>query len=186
MNKENQYVPGMLGCSDGGCIFEYKRPGTMVTNGGCQCQKELMRTEAGMNAYRTIMWMRSNWPSMPFAGAQEDNSGHTWMPLEQFHNFHEVKYAAYEDGPVPVIPKRTMLHKVSMIKEVREKTGAGLKESKEAVDFVIDDCHTFDQVIMRAVDYYFSKGYCRMGDNCVCGGDTPRVRKGCFEWKPSV
>lgn len=26
------------------------------------------------------------------------------------------------------------------------------------------------------------EGYCRMGDNCVCGGDVPAVRAGCFEW----
>jgi hypothetical protein len=96
MNKQH-YVPDMMGCSDGGCIFHYKAPGTMVTNGGCQCAKELMRSEAGQMAYRTINWLRRNWPVV-------------------------------------------------------------------------------------------EQGYCRMGDNCLCGGDVPEgcvpaVREGCFEWK---
>jgi hypothetical protein len=95
MNKQH-YVPDMMGCSDGGCIFHYKEPGTMVTNGGCQCAKELMRSEAGQMAYRTINWLRRNWPEV-------------------------------------------------------------------------------------------EQGYCRMGDNCLCGEydhlrDAPE-RKGCFEWK---
>lgn len=35
--------------------------------------------------------------------------------------------------------------------------------------------------------FYYARqskgGYCRMGDNCVCGGDFPEDREGCFEWK---
>lgn len=61
MNKE-QYVPDMMGCSDGSCIFEHKPRGTMVTNGGCSCQRELRRTEEGMKAVRTINFLRRNWP----------------------------------------------------------------------------------------------------------------------------
>ena len=29
------------------------------------------------------------------------------------------------------------------------------------------------------------KGYCSEGDRCVCGGDVPAVRTGCFNWKSS-
>lgn len=134
-NKEIQYVPNMQGCSDGGCIFEYKRPGTMVTNGGCQCAKELMRSEAGQMAYRTIMWMRSNWPSMPVA---VDNSGHSWVPV----------------NTIPArMSTRTMMNKVNMIKEIREKTGSGLRECKEAMDAVYPSCCTFDEVVEKGVQY---------------------------------
>jgi hypothetical protein len=101
--NEAQYVPGMHGCSDGGCIFAYKAPGTMVTNGGCRCQTELQRTEQGMKAVRTINWLRRNVD---------------WEAIQAF-------YAAQKE--------------------------AG--------------------------------GYCVMGDNCLCGGDVPAVREGCFEWK---
>lgn len=134
--KEEQYVPGMLGCSDGGCLFAYKHPGTMVTNGGCSCQRELMRSENGMKAVMLINHLRQNWPSMPFAGAAD----HSWM----------------EERPVPApnlskYPQRTMLHKVNMIKEIREKAGCGLKEAKHAMDAVYPDCWDFDQVVTQAV-----------------------------------
>jgi ribosomal protein L7/L12 len=179
MNKENQYVPGMLGCSDGGCIFEFKERGTMVTNGGCQCQKELMRTEQGMKAVMTMQYMRANWPHPAFAGS----------PVEPMQDFHEVKYAAYEDGPVPVIPKRTMMHKVNMIKEIREKSGFGLKESKEAMDAVYPLCTTFNEVVSMGVQYLISGKQtpskakydysCDRAQGCVCGGDTQGVRQTC-------
>lgn len=101
--NESQYVPGMMGCSDGGCIFEYKKPGTMVTNGGCQCAKELMRSEIGQMAYRTINWLRRA-------------TVIDWEAIQKLYT-----------------------------------------EQQE--------------------------GYCRMGDNCLCGDVPPAVRAGCFEWK---
>ena len=52
-----QYIPNMLGCSDGSCIFVKNRG--MVTNGGCSCGRELSRTEVGLKAVRTIQWLRS-------------------------------------------------------------------------------------------------------------------------------
>jgi hypothetical protein len=45
---------------------------------------------------------------------------------------------------------RTMGHKVNMIKEVREKTGCGLKEAKEAVDEVFPYSVDYDDVILKA------------------------------------
>lgn len=51
-----QYVPTMLGCTDGCCIFRKNRG--MVTNGGCSCARELNRTEEGAKAVRTILWLR--------------------------------------------------------------------------------------------------------------------------------
>lgn len=104
MKEEHQFVPGMIGCSDGGCIFHYKEPGTMVTNGGCQCQKELQRTEEGAKAVRTINWLR----------------------------------------------RATVIDWEAIQEYVAQKEAGG---------------------------------YCRMGDNCLCGGDVTRVRFGCFEWK---
>ena len=26
-------------------------------------------------------------------------------------------------------------------------------------------------------------GHCRLGDQCVCGGDLPQIREGCHEWR---
>ena len=51
-----QYIPEMLGCSDGSCIF-VKNTG-MVTNGGCSCARELSRTDEGFKAVRIIQWLR--------------------------------------------------------------------------------------------------------------------------------
>jgi hypothetical protein len=56
MNKE-LYMEGMTGCSDGGCIFQDNRRG-MHTNGGCNCMKELSRTETGRKAVRLISYLR--------------------------------------------------------------------------------------------------------------------------------
>jgi len=50
------YVPDMQGCSDGSCLF--KKNTGMVTNGGCRCSVELMRTEEGVKAVRTIQYLR--------------------------------------------------------------------------------------------------------------------------------
>ena len=50
------YHPGLTGCSDGGCII--RLPKGMHTNGGCRCQKALMRTKEGRDAVRTIMFLR--------------------------------------------------------------------------------------------------------------------------------
>lgn len=167
--SEQQYIPGMMGCSDGGCIFNFKERGTMVTNGGCQCQKELMRTDQGLKAVMTINFLRQNWPSMPFASMPEGYM----TPVYQ-----EVTHT---------IPKRTMQSKVNMIKDIRTETGSGLKECKEAMDAVYDSCTEYYEVVEKAVARIKGvTGYCRMGDNCLCGGDTPRVRFGCFEWKEVV
>jgi len=51
--------------------------------------------------------------------------------------------------PIPA-SNRTMGHKVNMIKEVREKTGCGLKEAKEAVDEVFPYSVDYDDVILKA------------------------------------
>ncbi|WYN05139.1 hypothetical protein ISREJYDI_CDS0179 [Pseudomonas phage UNO-G1W1] len=69
-------------------------------------------------------------------------------------------------------------NKVAMIKEVRHATGLGLKESKELVDKYghREDC-------VRLCIEEHNGGYCFMGEGCVCGGDLPSVRKGCFNWK---
>jgi hypothetical protein len=53
------YRPNLTGCSDGGCIIK-KPNGGMVTNGGCHCEKELMRSEIGRKAVMTMRWLRSN------------------------------------------------------------------------------------------------------------------------------
>lgn len=50
------YLPGMTGCSDGNCIF--RKNSGMVTNGGCSCQRELQRTDVGLQAIRTILFLR--------------------------------------------------------------------------------------------------------------------------------
>lgn len=64
--------------------------------------------------------------------------------------------------PTPVlmntpVVNRTMLHKVNMIKEVREKAGCGLKEAKEAVDEVYGYSVDYDDVIMKATLWAMSR-----------------------------
>jgi hypothetical protein len=63
-----------------------------------------------------------------------------------------------------------------MIKEVREKSGFGLKESKDA----IDKYHTVEGALMYLTG---STGYCSEGGACVCGGDLPAIREGCYNWQ---
>lgn len=53
----NTYIPGMKGCSDHGCIFQDNAKG-MHTNGGCRCEKALLRTPEGIKAARTIRYLR--------------------------------------------------------------------------------------------------------------------------------
>lgn len=52
------YVPDMAGCCDGGCIFKDNSRG-MHTNGGCNCERELCRTEHGRKAIHTIRFLRN-------------------------------------------------------------------------------------------------------------------------------
>ena len=68
-------------------------------------------------------------------------------------------------------------NKVAMIKEVRHRTGLGLKESKDLVDKYghRDDC-------VRLCVEEAQGGYCTLGDACVCGGDLLSIRKGCYNW----
>lgn len=67
--------------------------------------------------------------------------------------------------------------KVNMIKDVRTATGLGLKESKELVDkhYAHPDCYL---LCLRGA----RGGYCTLGEACVCGGDLPSVRAGCYNW----
>jgi hypothetical protein len=152
--NENQYIPGMLGCSDGGCLFAYKEPGTMVTNGGCSCMRELQRTEEGFKAVRLITHLRRE-----LAGLND------WMKQ-----------------PAPYVPKRDMNTKVMMIKDIRDQAKCGLKEAKEAMDAVYDSCSTFEQVVELGVLHALRPKYdysCDRLLGCVCGGDTQGVRQGC-------
>lgn len=52
-----RHMPGMVGCSDGNCILQDNSNG-MHTNGGCRCEKELMRTTNGLAVARTIRWLQ--------------------------------------------------------------------------------------------------------------------------------
>lgn len=67
--------------------------------------------------------------------------------------------------------------KVKMIKDVRQAAGCGLKEAKEAVDKM----GTFEGALLHIRG---SSGYCTNGmDACVCGGDLPAIREGCYNWQ---
>lgn len=185
--NEAQYVPGMTGCSDGGCLFNFKPRGTMVTNGGCQCQKELMRTEQGLKAVMTINFLRQNWPSMPFAGDVVSQAGQHAYPAFGYPPVPEDRQ--YPQLSHKEAVTRTMGHKVNMIKEIREKSGFGLKESKEAMDAVYGMCTTFNEVVAMGVQYLISGKQtpskakydysCDKPDGCYCGGDTQGVRQTC-------
>jgi len=49
------YYPDMTGCGDTNCLFEASH---VHTNGGCRCEKELMRSPEGIKAARTIRYLR--------------------------------------------------------------------------------------------------------------------------------
>ena len=51
------YRPGIEGCSDHNCIFQDNSRG-MHTNGGCRCEKDLLRQSQGRNAASTIRYLR--------------------------------------------------------------------------------------------------------------------------------
>lgn len=90
----------------------------------------------------------------------------------------------FDTGPqdIGVMPQHD---KVRMIKEVRRKAGSGLKEAKEAVDkyWGCPDCealaisHLLTDLTERTV------GYCDLAGGCVCGGDLPAIREGCYNWQ---
>lgn len=63
-----------------------------------------------------------------------------------------------------------------MIKTVRERAGCGLKEAKEAVDKM----GSIEGAMMHLTG---STGYCSEGGACVCGGDLPAIREGCYNWR---
>lgn len=76
----------------------------------------------------------------------------------------EYPFAAHWDG------------KVQIIKDVRREAGCGLKEAKEAVDKM----GTFEGALLHIRG---STGYCNREGGCVCGGDLPAIREGCYNWQ---
>ena len=59
MQRKDLYIQDMVGCSDGGCIFQDNLSDRrMHTNGGCNCEKELMRIPGGLKAIRLIRHLR--------------------------------------------------------------------------------------------------------------------------------
>ena len=50
--------PGTVGCHDHNCLFQDNSRG-MHTNGGCQCERALMRTPEGRKASLTIRYLQS-------------------------------------------------------------------------------------------------------------------------------
>lgn len=68
----------------------------------------------------------------------------------------EARVPFYEpDNHTP--QTHTMLNKVAMIKEVREKAGCGLREAKMAVDEVYDYSVDYDDVITKATLWAMSR-----------------------------
>ena len=60
MDYSELYAPAELmtsGCSDIHCLFQNNR-GRMVTNGGCQCVRDLSYAICGTDAVRTILILR--------------------------------------------------------------------------------------------------------------------------------
>jgi protein subunit release factor B len=74
--------------------------------------------------------------------------------------------------PSPITPA----NRVQMIKTVRERAGCGLKEAKEAVDKM----GSIEGALLHLTG---SAGYCDRAGGCVCGGDLPAIREGCYNWQ---
>lgn len=89
--------------------------------------------------------------------------------------FQEAVDALWRVAP-QCVPTPVVADKVRMIKEVREKSGFGLKESKDAVDKM----GTVEGALMYLTG---STGYCDKGNLCCCGGDLPAIREGCYNWQ---
>lgn len=83
---------------------------------------------------------------------------------------------SYQDEQDEFQSKASIPDKVARIKEVWEKAGCGLKEAKEAVD----QFYTVEAALLHLTG---STGYCSEGGACVCGGDLPAIREGCYNWK---
>lgn len=105
--------------------------------------------------------------------------------LRTVDNFQQAIANLWENAPhlVPTPVANNIgvgphgIGKVNMIKEVRHATGLGLKESKDLVDKHYHDADCYVICLREA-----RGGYCTLGDACVCGGDLPSVRKGCYNW----
>lgn len=57
MKIDDRLYLNLVGCHDGNCLIN--PPKGMHTNGGCQCEKELRRSPYGLEAIRTIHYLRS-------------------------------------------------------------------------------------------------------------------------------
>lgn len=81
----------------------------------------------------------------------------------------------FDVGPQDIAPA-PYADKVAMIKEVRQLAGCGLKEAYDAV-------YKMGTVAGALLHLNGSTGYCKDGfDKCVCGGDLPAIREGCYNW----
>lgn len=93
-------------------------------------------------------------------------------PADQFQ---EAVDALWRVAP-QCVPTPVVADKVRMIKTLRERTGYGLKECKDA----IDKMGTLEGAMMELTG---STGHCSEGGACVCGGDLPAIREGCYNWQ---
>jgi hypothetical protein len=59
MDRSLLYLRGITGCTDVNCLFQ-DNSGKVVTNGGCQCEKNLRysTSDFGIRAARTIRFLR--------------------------------------------------------------------------------------------------------------------------------
>lgn len=48
----------VFGCSDANCIFKDNTKNPIATDRGCQCRSALVRTKEGIEAVKTIDWLR--------------------------------------------------------------------------------------------------------------------------------
>ncbi len=53
-----RFKPGIKGCGDHNCIFENNTTG-IHTNGGCGCERELIRHPKGFRSVQTIHFLRA-------------------------------------------------------------------------------------------------------------------------------
>lgn len=75
-----------------------------------------------------------------------------------------------------ITPHNHVPGKVAMIKEVRDRTGTTLREAKDAVDQFMD----VELAVLHIMN--MPTAGCTNASGCVCGGDVPAVREGCYYW----
>lgn len=147
------YHPGLTGCSDGGCII--KPPQGMHTNGGCGCERTIRRGTgaAGLNAVRTIHYLRDQLRQSRHVPTANTSEGCVKESAEREHERAQAAepvalMTSKDGGPWPTIGEKYIVRLGGVLQhEIYEfdqgDDGIGGGEHFWSRDD-IDECPAFD------------------------------------------